>query len=66
MNCGPEILHGNWTVKKYTILESIIKYIIPRISHAGADYKEVALKNHGNNGLAILQGSIFLPRKYTE
>ena len=33
---------------------------------AGAGYKEVTLKNHGNNGLAILRGSIFLPRKYTE
>ena len=28
---------------------------------AGAGYKEVTLKNHDNNGLAILRGSIFLP-----
>ena len=26
--------------------------------NAGAGYKEVTLKNHGNNGLAILHGNL--------
>ena len=30
--------------------------------NAGAGYKEVTLKNYGNNGLAILHGNM----KYTE
>ena len=28
------------------------------VYNAGAGYKEVTLKNHGNNGLAILHGNL--------
>ena len=33
-------------------------YIHVHAYNAGAGYKEVTLKNHGNNGLAILHGNL--------
>ena len=75
---GPEILHFLLeSIMKYNSFVNPFKtdiiishynatmyYICMYITmrNAGAGYKEVTLKNHGNNGLAILHGNM----KYTE
>ena len=59
--------HNSFVNPLISCKNDIIIYIIMlHVHNAGAGYKEVTLENHGNNGLAILHGSIFLPRKYTE
>ena len=59
-NAGPPLAIPIYTVLPYCVIHAcIILYIH---YNAGAGYKEVTLKNHGNNGLAILHGNM----KYTE
>ena len=44
------------------ITTTYVLYMHVHTLHAAAGYKEVTLKKHGNNGLAILHGNM----KYTE
>ena len=56
ISCKTDIIISNNTLCIIRTCMYIIHY------NAGAGYKEVTLKNHGNNGLAILHGNM----KYTE
>ena len=68
MNSGPEIcMETELPPGKYNAFVNpcITDFISYNTYNAGACCKEVTLKNHSNNGLAILHG-IFLPRKYDD
>ena len=71
VNIEPEILHGNWSVywKYKEVIFLLTLLLLAKLTsfltihyNAGHTYtvqelvKEVTLKNHSNNGFAILHG----------